>query len=51
MKEFISFLLMVMWITGFILSHSWWGIIPFYAFYVFIERAMDYYHILGYIHQ
>lgn len=45
----ISLILMVMWIMGFVINGSWWNIIPFYAWYVVIEKTMNHYHFLGYI--
>ena len=45
----ISLILGISWLAGFAFSGSAWCIIPFYAWYVVIEKAMSHYHIFGYV--
>lgn len=40
--------ILVWWMMGIVLSKSFWAIVPLYAWYVVVEQAMAYYHILGY---
>lgn len=44
----LGIVLMITWAIGWILSDNWWGIIPFYSWYVFLEQFMSFYHVLGY---
>lgn len=44
----IGLILIIAWLMGFAITGSWWNIIPPYAWYNVIEKAMHYYHFLGY---
>ncbi len=46
-NSFIGFILFITWIIGWIIADSWWGIIPFYSWYKFLDAYLNYYHILG----
>lgn len=47
-NSILYILILVWWMVGIVLSKSFWAIIPIYAWYVVVERVMDYYHLLGY---
>lgn len=43
----LGWVIIVAWYMGGVISESWWALIPFYSWWVVIERAMTFYHILG----
>lgn len=44
----VGLFLGITWLAGFAISGSAWSIIPFYAWYAVIEKAMNFYQIFGY---
>ena len=45
----VSLVLGAAWLAGFAINGSAWNIIPIYAWYVTLEKAMNFYHIFGYV--
>ena len=36
----VAVLLGAFWLAGIAISKSWWAVIPFYAFYVVVEKVL-----------
>lgn len=44
----LGLILGIAWLMGFVLSGNGWCAIPFYSWYVVLEKIMYHYHLFGY---